>query len=208
MSRNLTTNTKNESVASKRAPIWFAYFDFFSGPVRVWTGVGSVSWNGNTYLGLGEFGTVDGLTESTETEAGGPVFTLTGAPSAMISLVFADNYNGRTVQAWCGFRNLATDAIIADPYAIFSGRMERLEIDDQGDTSTIRVYAESKNYAPNVADDRRFNDADQQIDFPGDTALVYLASSGQKPLMWGEATNTGVAQGDGRGFPSGRGHML
>jgi hypothetical protein len=199
MPRALTSNTKAESVAKIRAQVWFVFLDFYSGPVYVWSGVGDVTWNGHTWKGMGEFGSVTGLAESTDTQAAGPTFTLNGVPNDMLALIFADNYNGRVAQAWLGFRNLATDAIVADPYPIFSGRMERLEIDPTPETSTVRVTAESKNYAPGQADDRRFNDADQQIDFPGDTFFDKLASVGQRPIMWPGADSPGVTDGAGGG---------
>lgn len=199
MSRALTTGVKAASVAKLRNPVWFVFFDFYSGPVYVWSGVGPITWNGHTWLGLGQCGNVTGLTESVETQANGPVFTLTGARSTLIAAVFADNYSGRAVQAWLGMRDTSAGTVIADPYPIFTGRMDLIEIvRDDGQTFDVAVHAESKNYAPNQNDDRRVNDADQQIDFPGDTGLAYLASTGQRILAWGQP-NSGVTQGSGSG---------
>lgn len=199
MSRALTTPVLNATRAAKNGPLWFVFMDFQSGPVYAWTGVGPITWNGHTWQGVGQLGGVSGIGETTDTQANGPTFTLNGSPSSMVSLVFADNYNGRTVKAWVGMRDTSTDAILADPYPVFVGRMDRVEIArDDGQSCDIALHAESKNYAPNQADDRRYNDADQQIDFPGDTGLYALASSGQRILSWGQK-NTGVASGSGSG---------
>jgi hypothetical protein len=206
VSRDLTTNTKAQSVAAKRAPVWFAFFDFYAGAVYVWTGVGSISWDSQTWLGLGELASVSGLAESTETLAGEPTFTLRNADASLLALSLADNYNGRQVRVWRGFRDLATDAVVADPYAIFNGRMENIETDLAADgTCTIRVHAAPRNYAPDQADDRRYNDADQQIDFPGDTFFAKLASAGQRPIMWPGPDDSPAAGGGGSGGGGGGG---
>lgn len=197
MSRDLTTAVKDASVASKNGPIWFVFMDFETGPLYMWTGIGPVSWNGHTWQGVGHLGNVTGLSEATDSQSTGPTFSLNGAPASVVSLVFGDNYNGRTVKAWIGMRDTNTDAITADPYPVFVGRMDMLEIArDDGQTCDIAVHAESKNYAPNQADDRRWNDGDQQIDFPGDTGFAYLASTGQRVIAWGQK-NTGVVEGGG-----------
>lgn len=200
MSRLLTSGTQSASVAPKNGPVIFAFFDFETGPLYVWNGIGTISWNGESWRGLGEFGNVSGIAETTTTDSTGPTFTLSGAPSTMIALIFDDNFNGRAVKAWIGMRDTNTDVIIADPYPVFVGRMDKVEISkDDGTTCDISVTAESKNYAPNQADDRRFNDGDQQIDFPGDTGFAYLASTGQRIIPWGVASSSGVTQGAGSG---------
>lgn len=200
MSRSLTSATQSASVAAKNGPIWFVFMDFESGPIYAWTGIGPISWNGQTWQGVGDIGQISGLNEATDSQATGPTFSLNGAPSSTVSLVFADNYNGRTVKAWLGMRDTNTDAITADPYPVFVGRMDMVEITrDDGATCDIAVHAESKNYAPNQADDRRWNDGDQQIDFPGDTGFAYLSSVGQRSILWGQPNPTTTTSGSGSG---------
>jgi hypothetical protein len=208
MARDLTTNTKNQSLAASCTPVFFALFDFQSGAVRVWSGIGTKSWGGNDYTGLGHLGTVAPIEETADVRANGVSFQLSGVPSALIATVLGDNYQGRTVKLWLGFLDSA-DAIIADPYLIFAGRMDNVEIDEGPETAVIRVQAESRLIDLQRSRERRYTHEDQQIDFPGDLGLEYMATAQSTPFMWGgqrvptygSGGNTGGGGGDrGRGM--------
>lgn len=184
MSRNLTTALKNETLADALAPILLAFFDFQGGAVRVWSGVGSVTWGGNTYTGLGYLGSVTPIEESTDVRANGVSFQVSGVPSALIATVLGDNYQGREVNLWLGSLN-SSGAIIADPYLLFSGRMDSVEIDEGPETSVVRVAAESRLIDLQRSRERRYTHEDQQIDFPGDRGLEYMPTAQSTPFLWG-----------------------
>lgn len=202
MSRSLTTALKNETTAAALSPVMFALFDFQSGAVRVWSGLGSQTWDGNSYLGVGYFGSFSPVEETADVKANGVAFQLSGVPSSLISTVLGDNYQGRTVKLWLGAVN-AAGAIVADPYLVFSGRMDAVEIDEGGDTSTIRVLAESRLVDLQRSRERRFTHEDQQIDFAGDEGLAFMPTAQSTPFVWGGQKVNGVSGGGDAGGSSG-----
>lgn len=182
--RDLSTDTGAAALADTVYPVILAFFDFQSGPVRVWYGMGDLSWDSQTWTGLGTLGNISPIEESSDVRANGVAFSLTGVPSGLIATVLGDNYQGRTVKVWVGATN-AAGQLYADPYQLFSGRMDRLEIDDGSETATIRVYAESRMVDLDRANERRYTQQDQQIDFPGDDFLQYMPTAQTTPFIWG-----------------------
>lgn len=197
MSRDLTTALRDETIAASLTPVFLAFFDFQSGVVRVWTGLGDKTWDGNTYTGLGNLGSVSPIEESTDIRANGVSFQLNGVPSTMISTVLGDNYQGRAVKLWFAALD-ATGAIVADPYLIFSGRMDSIEIDDGPEVAVVRVYAESRLADLRRNNERRFTHEDQQIDHPGDEGLAMMPTSQSTPFVWG-STKIAARAGSGGG---------
>jgi hypothetical protein len=198
MARSLTTDFKNAIDAAKVSPIMLFYADFPSGAVRAWTGYGDLIWDSNTYAGVGTFGGVDRIDEGTDQAARGVVFTLSGIPSALIAIALADAYQGRTCSLWLGAMD-ANNAIIADPYLFFSGRMDVMEIEDSGDTATIRLTGENRLIDLNRARARRYTHEDQQIDYAGDLGLEYVTGLQDKKIYWGVGGNGFPAGGDPSG---------
>ncbi len=184
MARDLTAGLLAETEAAALSPVFFAFFDFQSGAVRVWSGIGSKTWGGNTYTGLGYLGTMSPIEETADVRANGVAFSVSGVPSSLISTVLSDNYQGRDVKLWLGALD-GSGAIIADPYQVFAGRMGNVEIDEGPDTATIRVYAESRLIDLQRSRERRYTNEDQQIDFPGDRGLEYMARAQSTPFLWG-----------------------
>ena len=184
MSRDLTSAFKTQTQAASLEPVLLAFFDFQGGAVRVWSGLGSKVWDGNTYVGLGHLGSVSAIEETADVRANGVAFQVSGVPSALIATVLGDNYQGRPVKLWIAALD-ATGAIVADPYLIFAGRMDNVEIDEGPETSVIRINAESRLIDLQRTRERRYTHEDQQIDFPGDLGLQYMARAQSAPLIWG-----------------------
>lgn len=201
MSRALTALFRTETLASQLSPALFALLDFQSGAVRVWSGLGTKTWNGNSYTGLGNFGSVSSVEETTDVRANSIAFQLTGVPTALIATVLADNYQGRTAKLWVGSLD-ASGNVIADPYLIFAGRMDNIEIDEGPNTSVIRVFAESRLIDLQRSKERRFTHEDQQNDYPGDLGLKFMPTANSKPFVWGGETIPAAGGGEGSGSTS------
>ena len=200
MARDLTTATKNAAIAAEVQAVMLFYADYSSGAVRLWNCYGDLSWNSQTWSGIGDFGGVDVIEESSEIRANGAVFILNGIPSASVSLALTDNYQGRTCSLWLGFLNTSTGALIADPYQLFSGRMDVMTINDGADTATITLQAENLLVDLNRPRERRYTHEDQLIDYAGDLGLEYVAGLQEKPIHWGPAAPA-AASGTGSSNP-------
>jgi hypothetical protein len=80
MSRSLDTTLAAALANSNIQPVILAVLTFRSGTVYVWSGVGPLTWGGNTYLGVGSFGNISEITEGSTVEAAGMTVTLSGIP--------------------------------------------------------------------------------------------------------------------------------
>jgi len=89
--------------------------------------LGDLTWSGDTYLGAGELGSISEVKETLELEATGLKFSISGVPSAHISTALSEDYQNRFAKLWLGFFN-SSGVIIANPFQIFKGRMDVMEI--------------------------------------------------------------------------------
>lgn len=198
MSRSLNASLVTEITAARLAPAQFVFLDFQTGPVRVWDGVGSIVWGGNTYVGLGYLGSITPIEETADVRANGVVFQVSGVPSSLIATVLGDAYSRRDAKIWVGALD-ATGALVADPDLMFSGKMNNVDFDKGEVEAIIRVYAESRLVDLRRSRERRYTHEDQQIDFPGDLGLQYMARAQSTPLNWGGKSAPTYAGGGARG---------
>lgn len=78
MSRNLESTLEAGLSDAVIAPVRLCELKLKSGTVRVWNGPGPLSWNGETWDGVGKLGQVGPVSEATEVMAGGTTVSLSG----------------------------------------------------------------------------------------------------------------------------------
>jgi len=182
MSRDLTASVLAEVEKSQVDPAVFVFLDFDT-PLYIWSGVGDAVWDGHTWLGVGDLGTVSPAKETASTQAEGMTFQLSGIPSDLLYTALAENYQGAAAIMWLGF--LTAGSIISDPVQIFAGRMDTMEISEQAETSTITVSAESRLADLLKTREWRYTHEDQQIDYPGDLGFEFVTALQDKEILWG-----------------------
>ena len=187
MSRGLTASYLAAADAGTVYPALLASFDFSGGDVDVWTGIGSLSYGGITYSGVGNLGGMSAIDESEETRANGVMFNLSGIPSAMVSSILSENYRNRACTVSLAlFSSLTAAAPITDPAVMFVGRMDQATLQDDGETAQINIAAESRLIDLQRARVRRYTDEDQRSgSFTADLGLQYVAGLQDKEIMWG-----------------------
>lgn len=187
MSRDLGSTINAVIAGQSMEPAIFVDLAWPSGTVRVWTGVGSFTWGGNEYIGVGTLGGVSPIPESSDGRANGITLTLSGIDSSLISTVLGQHYQGRSGKLWLGFLNSAGALISDPPYQLFAGKMDVCSIEEGGTTSTISISIENQMIVLQQASGRRITHEDQQIDYPGDLGLEYIAAINQdRPINWGQ----------------------
>ena len=190
MSRSLTSAVETALAEINLAACMFVSLAFDSGTVYVTSLAYSKDWDGHTWLGLGNLGSVDPITEGENIEAYRVALTLSGINPAMMSALLTEQYQGRQVRIW--FAPLDADhQVIADPVEVFSGRMDTPDI-DVGATATIRLACEGRLadlMRPRVG---RYNHEDQIARYPNDRGLEYVPQMVEKQIYWGQATPPGA----------------
>jgi hypothetical protein len=183
MGRELTAGMEAEVVKTSVSPIFLVEMDFASGFVRAWSGYGELSWNGYTWLGAGELMEIDPVEETTSFVANGASFKLNGIPSAMVSIALDQDYQGRPATLYLGMLD-SSGAVITDPAEVYGGLMDTMEVDDSGEAASIIVRVESHAVALKRPKEWRYTHEDQQIDYPGDLGLEYVAGLQDKEIVW------------------------
>lgn len=183
MSRTLTTAAANVFAGEVVPCLLLIELDWPSGFVRVNNSAVTFAWDSKEWRGLANLGSVDVISENADMEMSGVTLTLTGIPSAMISRVLGEHYQGRNCNIWMA--PLSADyAVLADPVLVFPGRIDAAVI-TLGDTASIKITAENKMADWERARVRRYTHEDQIAEYPADKGLEFVPQMVEKVLIWG-----------------------
>ncbi len=197
MARELPTGWAAVFEAKLVRPVFLVDLDWPGGAVYAWNGYGTISWNGQTYLGTGHLGHISPMRESKDGRANGIVLTMEGIPSALLPEVLANDAPGRPGKVW--LTGMTVPGVFdADPYPMFDGVIDVTPIDDEGTTATISVQLE-KELIDRRIHHRRNTHEDQQIESPGDDIFQYVAGLSTKEGVWGGKV---IGAGSGAGSVS------
>lgn len=185
MSRGLAAGVLSQIAAPSVQPILFFFGEFTTGDVRMWSGLGNISWDGQTWLGAGNLVQISNIEEPGEIKAQGVIVTFNGIPSELISLVLQSVRQGAVGKVWLGF--LSSGSIVANPWLLFEGRLDVPVINEEAETCSITITYESRLIDLTRARTRRYTDQDQQNEYPGDLGMEYVASLQEKEIAWGRA---------------------
>jgi hypothetical protein len=158
---------------------------FASSTVYVWTGLGNMTWNSMTFVGVGDFASVSAMSENSDVEAKGITIGLSGIPSDMMSEVLTEVRILGNVNIWLAlFDN--TGALIADPILSYQGKMDAPTLNDDGQTCTAQITVENVLVDLNRPRYRRYTDDDQQLDLAATlTALGLPSATTDTGFRWG-----------------------
>jgi hypothetical protein len=152
-----------------------------------------------TYLGGSSLVTVDPSQESQDTKATTCTFGLNGIASGNISLALTEDYQGRNATLFLGA--LSSGSIVADPYVLFRGFMDTMDIADNGETASVQLKAESRLVALQKAKHRRFTAEDQKLIDPTDDGFSYVNFLQDKPVSWGSGKPDTLLTSPNQVFP-------
>ena len=188
MARDITSTIKTEVGQREVRPILLLKMAFDSadgGDLNFWNGVGDLVWNGDTYTGTGDLGSVSDIEETSILKAAGARFTISGIPSGNISIALSKDYPERIAKLWLGFVDQSV-SVKADPVLIFSGRMDVMEILEEGETATISIRVENRLIDLERPKLRNYTNTDQKREFAGDDGLEFVAALNDgREIVWG-----------------------
>ena len=156
---------------------------------RLWTGYGEITIGSDTYYGVGDYGNLSVVRETEKLEATGVTLTLSGLPNNMVSDALLQNYQGQNANIYFG--TLANGQLTQQPYLLFSGKMDVMNVVQQAENSAITIQCE--NYLAELRRSKvgRYTDQDQQSRFAGDTSLRFVDAIQQdKEILWGVPFST------------------
>jgi len=170
-----------EALNSPEIEVFFAIdLNFDSGSLNLWTGLGELEANGNTYVGTGQLLSISSVEETAEIAAKGAELSLSGIPSTLVSLALTEPYQGRVCTIYFGVvsdTNFLTE--------IFTGIMDKMDIQEGAETSTITLAVENKLVDLERSRAIRFTSAYQKSIYPGDKGFDFVEDLQDKKLVWG-----------------------
>ena len=193
--RTLSSDMVTEVTTAQLCPILLASLSF-STPVYLWTGYGSLVYNSTTYLGLGTLGTISPVEETTDLAARGITMKLSGVPTANVSLALTEDYQGRECAILFGALSPTAGTLISSPVTVFSGRMDVMQVSDDGQTAEIIMTAESRLMDFKRPREVRYTDEEQQNLFAGDLGLEFVNDIQEKAIYWGNPNQTQATDWD------------
>ena len=184
MTRALSPDVIDELLSSGFAPCLLYEGVFSTSTLRLWNGIGNLTYDSNTYLGNGWFQGINPNNEVGSIEATGVEIRLAGVPESLISLVFNNPVQGATGNFYIGFLD-SSNALIADPYLFFSGKLDVPTIDEDPESPSISISYESKLIDLDRPREFRYTNESQQVFFSGDRGLEYLIYLQEYDGFWG-----------------------
>jgi len=207
MSRTLSTAVQ-EAIQQDVVYPFFAVELVFDVPntLRLWTGLGTLIYEGNEWFGTGNMLEVSTVEETMQIAASGLSLTLSGVPSEVVSLALQEPYQGRICNVYFGM--FAYGALQQEDEAyilmqdgakiglelretgvteIFTGYMDQMEITEDPETSTIRLSVENKLIDLERQRVARYTSEYQKSLYPLDRGLEFVESIQDLKLTWGRS---------------------
>jgi len=154
---------------------------FDSGTVRFWNGTGDLTFNSDTYSGVGHLLSISDIEEAAEIGAKGVTLSLSGISSTILSYALNENYKYRNIKIHVGTINNGTVA----SYEIFSGRMDVMTINENGETCNIVLTAENRLIDLERPRVRRYTSEDQKSLYANDKGFDFVNSIQETEIKWG-----------------------
>jgi hypothetical protein len=170
-------------------PAIFVAADFVDGTVYVWSGLGPIDWNGQTWTGIGSLGSVSTIEEGANVQARGATLTLSGLDPAILAKVMTQYKVTAPVTIWLGLRD-TSGALIPDPIISFRGRMDQPTLTVNGPSASLNINCENRLIDMNVSVESRYNDQDQKRTYPDDRGFEFVESLQNVVLWWGRTPNS------------------
>lgn len=180
--REMSTGFQFEIDAAQLSPCLLAKLVLDTGDINLWTGIGDLNYDGDTYLGAGNLIGITPVKETQNLEANGLRMTLNGIPSSYVSLALQEEYQNREVRLYFGVIDTAGNL---DAIEIFGGIVDVMELNDTGDTASITVSCENELIRLRDPINRFLTPEDQKSRFPNDKGLDYVPTIQDKQIQWG-----------------------
>jgi hypothetical protein len=179
--------------------------DFASGFVRAFNGVGTLQFNGNTYLGLGQYGSIGAVGESTKFRPSNPVvLTLSGLPDGVTPLLAAAainraDYFGRSCRIDIALFDSNRKILTPIENAVWEGRMDAITVSRGVNSSSISLSCEDRMVIWDKNVGYLYTTEYQSQLYAGDTFFSQVPFLANQQITWGGTSpSAGVTGGGGR----------
>jgi hypothetical protein len=180
--RGIDTEAAAAAVAETVSRVLLVTLEFDSATSYITTASRNIVWDGATYVGVGQFGSVSAIEESGELASYSLSMELTGIPRDVIAVALTEPYQNRMAQVYeCLFDE--DEQVIDSPVLMFRGRMDVMAV-DLGETASITLSCTNRLADWERPKMTRYSDEDQQRLHPGDYGCQYAVQMETKEINW------------------------
>ena len=192
MSRGIGTTNEGQVDASHLHEVLLVLLDFDT-PVYVHSGIGTITYNGNDYIGVGHLG---GISELRESEVLGPsqiALSLDAQTANNVTEALDAGNLYDPVTIYFGYRN-DDGTLVGDPWIAWSGWFEYATISLDTESS-VEVVCQHDLAVLDENNGGRYSDEDQQDRYTGDVGFEFATSTVGVKLLWGGRPVSGGGPG-------------
>ena len=184
MTRNLSQAISDQIEAEVVPFAILLELGFDSSPAYRWSGAGDLSWDGKTWLGTGEMGSITEVTEATNLADTVIRATLSHIDNSvmpdLVSEVTDMDPVGRPFTLYMAFFN--PDNTVKDVMTLTAGLIDAVQLVD-GETGAITIDLVSEAGLMKRAVFFRMDDQHQQKLFPGDKGFQFVTGMDEEVAM-------------------------
>jgi hypothetical protein len=183
MSRTIST-LANQAIQDTHVRVAvFIELDLPDGFLRLSNSTANRVWNGHTWLGGGNFTAIQPIEEGVNPQSAALNIVISGIDNTYVQAIMEDHYQGRSAKIWVAPLD-TNEQVIANPILVFQGRMDEPSI-TMGATADITISLENRWADWDRPRLRRYNDSDQQLEYPGDLGFQFVEQMETMELSWG-----------------------
>lgn len=180
MTRSLAAGFASALQGSAIQPIILVELKFDSGAVRLWSGIGNITYGGFSYIGAGTLLAISSMEDTADIAAKGITISLSGINPQALSIALTEKYQNRTANIYFSLSGMVSDAV-----QVFSGLIDQMSINDTGETLTISVSIESRLIDLERPRIWRYTSEDQKRVYPADKGFDFVNDLQNKQIIWG-----------------------
>lgn len=201
MSRGLPAAVNTALQSNFVQLVTFAELQFSASTQYVHDGLGTYTWGGQDWIGLGNLGSISAIEEGTEISPYSLTLTLSALDSTMSASALTENYFMRPVKIYLGILNSA-DSLIATPTQVWAGHMDVMTITTGSENDTISLVAESAMSKFDQASNLKYTDRQHRRVDSSDLFFEFLQDIEGAKVVW-RGRNPDVVGSPGGGAPPG-----
>jgi hypothetical protein len=164
-------------------PAIFVSLTFKSETVFIWSGIGTVNWNGQNWTGIGTLLDISSLEDGSTVDARGCSVVVSGIDATMFGNCMSEFVLGKPAAIYLGVYSGGN--LLPFPVTAWAGRTDQPSVNISGKDVTITINLENRLVDMNVPGSRRYENSDQQQDWPGDICFSFTSGLLDRALFWG-----------------------
>lgn len=154
----------------------------FQTPLRFTSFYSSLVVGGETYVGLGNLGSIDGVSENTDLDPQQLSVSIAGVSQASLAGALTEPYINRDARVMIGLMDDQGE-LLSDPFNYFVGKVDEMKV-VHAKEGRITIILRDRLADWNRPRIERYTNAAQQALYPGDKGFEFVSQVADKEIIW------------------------